>query len=45
MPPKKNLPTETCNAIIQSGENKGNQCPNPSKDSVTYNGKEYESLW
>ena len=39
---KQNLPTETCNAIIQSGENSGNKCRYSSKLSVTYNGKEYK---
>ena len=39
---KQNLSTETCNAINKSGKNKDKQCHYPSKDSVTYNGKEYE---
>ena len=39
---KKNLPTETCNAINKSGKNKDKQCHYPSKHSITYNGKKYE---
>ena len=39
---KKNLPTETCNAINKSGKNKDKQCHYPSKHSITYNGTKYE---
>lgn len=42
MPKSKSPPTETCNAINKGGKNKDKQCPNPSKHSVTYNGKGYE---
>ena len=42
MPKSESPSTDTCNAINKSGKNKDKQCPNPSKHSVTYNGKEYD---
>ena len=40
---KQNISTETCNAIIQSGKNKGNKCRNRAKDFATdNNGKKHK---